>query len=99
MIKKKVLTFEKVTISHYKVFDKKLRYICDIKRLRVGQYYHWAMGPTPVVDGKIIYYNIFYTKGQMMEMCEFISQKYSEDIKQLKADRKKEREAKEQSYY
>ena len=99
MIKKpKQLTFEKITVSHYKVYDKKNRYICDIKKLRVGQYYHWAMGPTPVVDAGLIYYNIFYTKGQMVEMCNFIGVKYSEDIKKLKADRKKEREIREQNY-
>lgn len=74
------LRFEKIGDIHYKVFDRKDKYIADIKKIYQGSYFYWVAMPVPCVCDGQFYYNLAYTKNQLTELAKFISMRYSEEL-------------------
>lgn len=85
----KKLRFEKITNSHYKGFDRNNNHIIDIKQICQGSFFFWTACPIPCVTNGQFYYNIAYTRNQLKDMYNFISEKYTEYIKNQKEEKKK----------
>lgn len=84
---KPMLRFTKETDSVHKVIDRRGLHIANIKRIYKGGFMYYVCNPVPCIDNGVLYYNLNYTKKQLMEMAVFISKLYKEMFKRKKDER------------